>query len=107
MIEEFDPLVESIRAGNQAKQSLHEFSLELRRISAEASWSKMKAESKIKVACGIHAGIEGVFKWIRTQKETETLDKRALTEAFPELVAAYTSEGVITKAVIVDPKKGY
>jgi hypothetical protein len=105
--ESFEPLVEKIAAGKEKKEALHAFSLDLRRASAEAEWSKMKAESKIKVACGTHAGIEGVFKWVRTEKITESLDKKSLKEAHPELVAEFTTAGEAVKAVIVDPKKGY
>jgi hypothetical protein len=103
----FQPLVDKIAAGKEKKEALHAFSLDLRRASAEAEWSKMKAESKIKVACGTHAGIEGVFKWVRTEKITESLDKKALKEAHPDLVAEFTTAGETVKAVIVDPKKGY
>ena len=107
MINDFEPLAESIKDGKQMKETLHGFSLELRRVNAEALWSKMRAESKIKVACGAHAGIEGVFKWVRTEKVTESLDKKALKDAHPDLVAEFTTEGKSVKAVIVDPKKGY
>jgi hypothetical protein len=107
MVEGFRPLVEKIKAGKEKKESLHGFSLELRRVSAEATWSKMKAESKIKVACGTHAGIDGLFKWARTEKVTESLDRKGLKEAHPELYAEFTTQGEATKAVIVDPKKGY
>ena len=107
IVESFQPLVEKIEAGMEKKESLHGFSLELRRVSAEALWDKMKSESKIKVACGTHAGIEGVIKWVRTEKVTETLDKKSLKEAHPDLVAEFTTVGEATKAVIVDPKKGY
>ena len=107
MVEEFTPLVERIQEGKAKKELLHGFSLELRRVNAEAIWAKMKAESKIKVACGTHAGIDGVFKWIRTEKVTETLDRKALKESHPDLVAEFTTVGEATKAVIVDPKKGY
>jgi hypothetical protein len=107
LVEKFEPLVEKINSGKEKKESLHGFSLELRRVNAEALWLKMKAESKIKVACGTHAGIEGLFKWSRTEKITESLDRKALKEAHPELVAEFTTIGEATKAVIVDPKKGY
>ena len=107
MVDGFEPLVEKIKAGKAKKELLHGFSLELRRVSAEALWSKMKAESKIKVACGTHAGIDGLFKWARTEKVTESLDRKALKEAHPELVAEFTTQGEAIKAVIVDPKKGY
>jgi hypothetical protein len=107
LVGNFDPLVEKIKAGKEKKEVLHGFSLELRRVNAEALWLKMKAESKIKVACGTHAGIEGLFKWSRTEKITESLDRKALKEAHPELVAEFTTIGEATKAVIVDPKKGY
>ena len=107
LVEKFEPLVEKIHAGKEKKESLHSFSLELRRVNAEALWLKMKTESKIKVACGTHAGIDGLFKWSRTEKITESLDRKALKEAHPELVAEFTTIGEATKAVIVDPKKGY
>jgi hypothetical protein len=107
MVDRLEPLVEKIAAGKETKESLHAFSLELRRAGAEAQWSKTKAESRIKVACGTHAGIEGVFKWVRTEKVTESLDKKALKEAHPDLVAEFTTAGESTKAVIVNPKKGY
>jgi len=107
MVDGFEPLVKKIAAGKETKESLHAFSLELRRATAEAEWSRMKAESKIKVACGTHAGIEGVFKWVRTEKITESLDKKALKEAHPDLVEEFTTAGESTKAVLVDPKKGY
>jgi hypothetical protein len=107
MVENFEPLVVKIEAGEATKESLHGFSLELRRVNAEALWAKMKSESKIKVACGTHAGIDGVFKWVRTEKITESLDKKALKEAHPDLVAEFTTAGESTKAVIVNPKKGY
>ena len=103
----FQPLVDKIAAGKEKKETLHAFSLDLRRAAAEAEWSKMKVESKIKVACGTHAGIEGVFKWVRTEKITESLDKKSLKEAHPDLVAEFTTAGETVKAVIVDPKKGY
>ncbi len=107
LVGNLDPLVEKIKAGKEKKEVLHGFSLELRRVNAEALWLKMKAESKIKVACGTHAGIDGLFKWSRTEKITESLDRKALKEAHPELVAEFTTIGEATKAVIVDPKKGY
>ena len=107
IVEGFEPLVERIKDGKEKKEILHGFSLELRRVNAEAQWTKMKAESKIKVACGTHAGIGGLFKWTRTEKVTESLDRKALKEAHPELVAEFTTVGENIKAVIVDPKKGY
>lgn len=107
IVESFDPLIEKIEKGKETKESLHGLSLELRRVNAEALWTKMKSENKIKVACGTHAGIEGVVKWVRTEKVTESLDKEALKEAHPDLVAEFTTQGESTKAVIVDPKKGY
>lgn len=107
LVERFDPLVEKIHSGKEKKEALHGLSLELRRVNAEALWVKMKSESKIKVACGTHAGIDGVFKWRRAEKVTESLDRKALKEAHPELVAEFTSVGEATTAVIVDPKKGY
>jgi hypothetical protein len=107
MVDGFATIVERIESGKEKKEYLHGFSLELRRINAEALWSKMKAESKIKVACGTHAGIDGVIKWVRTEKVTESLDKKALKQAHPELVAEFTTAGDVVKAVIVDPKKGY
>ena len=107
IVEGFEPLVEKIKTGTEKKEILHGFSLELRRVNAEALWTKMKAESKIKVACGTHAGIDGLFKWARTEKVTESLDRKALKEAHPELVAEFTTIGENVKAVIVDPKKGY
>ena len=107
IVEGFEPLVEKIKAGKEKKEILHGFSLELRRVNAEALWTKMKAESKIKVACGTHAGIAGLFKWTRTEKVTESLDRKALKEAHPELVAEFTTVGETVTAVIVDPKKGY
>lgn len=107
LVDSFEPLVEKIAAGKESKETLHGFSLELRRSTAEAEWTKLRAESKIKVACGTHAGIEGVFKWVRTEKVTETVDKKALKDAHPDLVAEFTTVGNSTKAVIVDPKKGY
>jgi len=107
MVENFEPLVTKIEAGKATKESLHGFSLELRRVNAEALWAKMKSESKIKVACGTHAGIDGVFKWVRTEKITGALDMKALKEAHPDLVAEFTTAGESTKAVILDPKKGY
>jgi hypothetical protein len=59
------------------------------------------------VACGTHAGIDGVIKWARSEKVTESLDKKALKLSHPELVAEFMSAGDVVKAVIVDPKKGY
>jgi len=107
VVESFVPLIEKIKAQKATKETLHGFSLELRRFNAEALWEKMKAENSIKVACGTHAGIEGVFKWARTEKVTESLDKKALKEVHPDLVAEFTTQGEAVKAVIVDPKKGY
>ena len=107
IVDVFEPLVEKIKAGKEKKEVLHGYSLELRRVTAEAQWEKMKAENKIKVACGTHAGIDGVIKWARTEKITESLDRKALKEAHPELVAEFTTAGEAVKAVIVDPKKGY
>lgn len=107
MVDGFLPLVEKIQTGKAKKELLHRFSLELRRVNAEAIWAKMKSESKIKVACGTHAGIDGVLKWARTEKVTESLDKKSLKEAHPDLVAEFTTVGEATKAIIVDPKKGY
>ena len=107
IVERFQPLVEKIEAGKEKKESLHGLSLELRRVNAEAIWDKMKSESKIKVACGTHAGIESVFKWVRIEKITESLDKKALKDAHPDLYAEFTTAGETIKAVIVDPKKGY
>lgn len=103
----FDPLIEKIETGKESKEVLHSFSLELRRFQAEAEWEKLMAESAIKVACGTHAGIDGVIKWVRTEKVTESLDKKALKEAHPDLVAEFTTYADAVKAVIVDPKKGY
>jgi hypothetical protein len=107
IVDVFEPLVEKIKAGKEKKEVLHGYSLELRRVTAESQWEKMKAENKIKVACGTHAGIDGVIKWARTEKITESLDRKALKEAHPELVAEFTTAGEAVKAVIVDPKKGY
>jgi hypothetical protein len=107
IVDGFDPLVEKIKAGKEKKEVLHGFSLELHRVNAEALWEKMKAENKIKVACGTHAGIDGVIKWARAEKVTESLDRKALKEAYPDLVAEFTTAGEAVKAVIVDPKKGY
>lgn len=107
IVDSFEPLIKRIEVGKETKEALHVLSLELRRVNAEALWAKMKSESKIKVACGTHAGIDGVFKWVRTEKVTESLDKKALKEAHPDLVAQFTKQGESIKAVLVDPKKGY
>lgn len=107
VVDSFRPLVEKIESGKEKKEVLHGLSLEIRSSESEALWNKLKAESKIKVACGTHAGIEGVLKWARTEKVTEVLNKKGLKEAHPDLVAEFTTQGEATKAVIVDPKKGY
>jgi len=45
IVDGFDPLVEKIKAGKEKKEVLHGFSLELRRVNAEALWAKMNAEN--------------------------------------------------------------
>ena len=104
--ERFNPLVEDVMKGKESKEKLHGFNLELLFYSAEAKWSKMKAESKIKVACGSHDGIEGILKWIRTESVKESFDKKALADAHPDLVTEFTTQGEDNAAVIVAPKRG-
>jgi hypothetical protein len=107
VVKSFQPLVQKIEAGKERKEALHALSLTLRRFQAEAEWEKLKAESAIKVACGLNAGIEGVIKWVRTEKITEVLDRKGLKADHPDLVAEFITQADATKAVIVDPKKGY
>ena len=107
LVDSFDNLIDEIESGLKSKEKLHEFSLELLRFQAEAEWERLKAESLIKVACGTHAGIDGIIKWVRTEQITEKLDKAALTEAHPDLVGEFTTQAEPVTAVKVDPKKGY
>lgn len=107
IIAAFSPLIDEVLAGRRSNRDLHAFGLELKSISTEFEWAKLKSENRIKVACGDHSGIEGLFKWERTEKITEILDLDALKMAHEELVAEFTIQKDPVKAIIVDPNRGY
>lgn len=103
----FEPLLKKVQSGKGKAQLLHQFNLDLHPVKVEAEWTRLKCESALKVACATHGGIEGVMKWARVEKITESVDKKALLEAYPEEFKEFTTVSAPTQAIIVDPKKGY
>jgi hypothetical protein len=106
-INRFEPLYKKVTSGKTPMQNLHLYSLEIRPLQVEAEWEMLKCESALKVACSTHAGIEGILKWSRVEKITESVDKKALLAAYPDKFEEFTSTAAPTQAIIVDPKKGY
>ncbi len=104
LIAEIDAVFVAIEAGTKAKADLNGPYLVVLETLALAEWNKDVAEMKLRVACGIHKGIEGICKWDRIMKETEKLDKPGLTVAHPDLVAEFTVETEGRQAVHVAPR---
>lgn len=61
--------------------------LELRLVNPGVLEPKSNLEYKLKIGCGAHTGIEGLFEWNSTEKATESLDREALKEASPDPVS--------------------
>lgn len=106
-IASFEPLYKKVQAGKAKLQALHQFNLELHPLKVEAEWIALKNESALKVACATNGGIDGILKWSRVEKITESLDKKALFAAYPDKFEEFTTVTAPTQAIIVDPKKGY
>ncbi len=65
------------------------------------------ASNQIRDLCKENEGIEGVCSWKREAKVDEKLDRKKLTEEFPDLVEEFTSVSEPIKAVILEPKASY
>lgn len=91
----------------QFSNSLHNTYLGVLSIQAFAEWEMDLASNQIRNLCNGNEGIEGVCSWKREEKLDEKLNKKALAEAFPDLVEEFTSVSAPTKAVIVEPKASY
>jgi len=103
----FNDALKEIQETDLDKRQYHDLNLTVLRFSAEAEWEKLKAEVKLKIACGSSKEIEGVLKWSREEVFKESLEKKALKEQYPNEVEEFTTVGAPIQAVIVDPKKGY
>ena len=106
-ISTFEPLYKKVQAGKAKLQALHQFNLDLHPLKVEAQWIALKNESALKVACATNGGIDGILKWSRVEKITESVDKKALLAAYPDKFEEFTTVTAPTQAIIVDPKKGY
>lgn len=106
-ISSFEPLFKKVQSGKAKLQALHQFNLDLHPLKVEAQWIALKNESALKVACATNGGIDGILKWSRVEKITESVDKKALLAAYPDKFEEFTSVTAPTQAIIVDPKKGY
>lgn len=106
-ISAFEPLYKKVLSGKAKVQELHQFNLDLHPVKVEAEWTRLKCESALKIACGTHLGIDGILKWSRVEKVTESVDKKALLAAYPDKFKEFTTTAAPTQAIIIDPKKGY
>ncbi len=106
-ISSFEPLYKKVQTGKAKLQALHQFNLDLHPLKVEAEWIALKNESALKVACATNGGIDGILKWSRVEKITESVDKKALLAAYPDKFEEFISVTAPTQAIIVDPKKGY
>lgn len=62
---------------------------------------------RIKNPCGANEGIEGICTWKRAEQIDEKFDRKALTEAHPDIVEEFMVTSAPTNAVIVEPKAAY
>jgi hypothetical protein len=76
-------------------------------MQAYADWEMQLATANIKNLCGYNEGIEGICTWKRAEQIDEKFDRKALTEAHPDIVEEFMVTSAPTKAVIVEPKAAY
>lgn len=78
--------------------------LALARVGGLAEWDETVNVARLKVACGLAAGIDGVCTWKRQESPTLEFDLDRFVRAHPELYVSYLSDEE-TKEYIV-PAKG-
>jgi hypothetical protein len=70
-------------------EELHLLYLEILRFGAEAHWAESLASTRLKVACGECAGIDGVATWNRLDREVTRFDSDRLQVDHPDLHAEF------------------
>ena len=100
-------LIEQTREGKLSKEVLHKHYLRLLGFGARASWELDIAKANVQTICGDSAGIEGICKWSRVEKETKSFDKSAFIEAFPDIAEKFMHLESQSAALIIDPMQGY
>jgi len=105
--ESLEGLTEQTRKGKASKEVLHKHYLRLLGFGARASWQLDIAKANIQTICGDSAGIDGVCKWSRVEKETKIFDQPAFIEAFPDIAEKFMHLESQTAALIIDPMQGY
>ena len=89
-----------------SNQKLHSLHRELLSMYTRSAWEKELVEAAIKDACGTSKEIEGICKWKREVKISNSFDKKKFEENHPELFEKYLVAKEST-AVIVDRKRQY
>ena len=78
--------------------------LALTRIRGLADWDETLNVARLKVACGLAAGIDGVCTWKRAEATTLKFDLDSFVKAHPDLYTSYLSDET-TKEYLL-PSKG-
>jgi hypothetical protein len=100
-------LSEKARVGKISKEELHGHYLKLLGFEARAIWDFEIAKANIQTLCGKSAGIDGICKWSRVNKETRSFDQAAFIDAFPDIAEKFMHLESQSPSLIVDPKQGY
>ena len=100
-------LTEQARKGKVSKELLHKHYLRLLGFGSRASWELDIAKANIQTICGDSAGIDGICKWSRVEKETKSFDQAAFIEALPDIAEKFMRLESQSAALIIDPMQGY
>ncbi len=106
ILTQFESELEKVE-GNSITTTIHNLYLGVISMQAYADWEMQLASANIKNLCGYNEGIEGICTWKRAEQIDEKFDRKALTEAHPDIVEEFMVTSAPTKAVIVEPKAAY
>ena len=106
ILTQFESELEKVE-GNSITTTIHNLYLGVISMQAYADWEMQLASANIKKLCGYYEGIEGICTWKRAEQIDEKFDRKALTEAHPDIVEEFMVTSAPTKAVIVEPKAAY
>jgi hypothetical protein len=91
--QEFTAAAEAVRQGQARLEDLHFKTLELSERTARIELDADVAAAELKIACGTHAGVDGICKWKRFTEIKTKFDRQGFRDEYPELAVEYTVVG--------------
>lgn len=88
-------------------ESVHRVYLVSLGLEAELVWTLSLTEARIKEACGLTAGIEGVCKWQRVMKPTSSLNGQSLKNDHPEIYERFVGVRPGAQALVIAKDTGF